>query len=195
MGYARHLPKRLPIKPVPLGTRWMRIYALDKEALWFGPKPGSPGVHRFDDPDGEFRVCYLGNSIEACFAGTFLRNPPVRLLTLSDLMTRLVATVELHRELRLVALYGPGLARIGVTAEITSGAAYDHSQAWSRWIWEHADAPDGIAYHSRHDDSALCIALFDRARSAVVATSGKSLAEDPPLLAALLGRYGLGLTR
>jgi len=164
-------------------------------ALWFGPVPGQPPVHRFDDPTGGFRVCYLGTSIEVCFAETFLRNPPVPILALEDLALRSATTVEAVRELRLVALHGPGLARLGATAELASSAAYAVSQAWSRALWNHADTSDGIQYRSRHDDSALCVAIYDRAKDALAVMEDRRLTDDPQVLARLLRRYDVGLTR
>lgn len=134
-----HLPKRLPLTRVRLGTRWMRIHARSRNALWFGPAVGSSPVHRFDDPLGRFRVCYLGTAIDVCFAETFLRNPPVRILGLADLADRLIATIRVQRELRLVPLHGPSLARLGSTAELATSGDYSPSQAWSRALWEHTD--------------------------------------------------------
>jgi hypothetical protein len=79
---------RLPFTRVRSGTRWPRIHQRDRSALWFGPSAGKPGVNRFDDPAGLFRVCYLGTTMDVCFAETFLRNPPVRILALEDLANR-----------------------------------------------------------------------------------------------------------
>src|SRR5712692_8947129 len=113
-------PNRLPLTRVRAGARWIRIHSKRRKALWFGPAPGKTPIHRFDDPMGRFRVCYLGTTIEACFAETFLRNPPVRILSLDDLAGRSIATVELRRDLRLVPIHGSSLARLGVTAELAS---------------------------------------------------------------------------
>jgi hypothetical protein len=69
----------------------------------------------------------------------------------------------------LIRLAGPGLARLGATAEVThSGLPYDGAQAWSAALFGHPVAADGIAYHARHDDAELCYALFDRAADAIV---------------------------
>src|ERR1051325_1697103 len=116
------LPKRLPLHRVRTGTRWMRIHSKARHALWFGPARGHPPIHRFDDPAGRFRVCYLGTTLEVCFAETFLRNPPVRILALEDLASRSIATVEVRRDLRLVPVRGSSLARLGVTAELATGS-------------------------------------------------------------------------
>jgi hypothetical protein len=189
------LPKRLPLEPVPAGTQWLRIHSRDKKPLWFGPASGTPPVHRFDDPLGVYRVCYLGTSLQACFAETFLRNPPVRILAFSDLAGRAITTVEVRRKLRLVPLSGPALATLGATAELAAGSSYQLSQAWSRALWHHPDAPDGITYRSRHDDSAYCLALFHRAASLVQGVTTVPFPMDTEQLAKLLKRYNLGLTR
>jgi hypothetical protein len=188
------LPKRLPLSQVKAGTRWMRIHAQGRNALWFGPGSGRQPIHRFDDPEGRFRVCYFGTTLEVCFAETFLRNPPVRILALDDLAGRSIATVEASRDLRLVPIHSPSLARLGVTAELASGSDYVASRLWSRALWEHSDKPDGILYRSRHDDSALCVAVYDRARDGLTVVGENALTEDAQQLARLLRRYGLGLT-
>jgi hypothetical protein len=172
----------------------MRIHAQARNALWFGPARGHPPIHRVDDTAGRFRVSYFGTTLDVCFAETFLRNPPVRILALDDLAGRYVATVEVRRELRLVPVHGSSLARLGVTAELATGSDYTLSQLWSRVLWEHRDQPDGILYRSRHDDSALCVALFDRAKDSLAVVQDCSLAEDSKLLARLLRRYRLALT-
>ena len=188
------LPKRLPSVRVKAGTCWMRIHAQGRNALWFGPGSGRQPIHRFDDPERRFRVCYFGTTLEVCFAEAFLRNPPVRILALDDLAGRSIATVEVRRDLRLVPVHGPNLARLGVTAELASGSDYAGAQFWLRALWEHSDQPDGILYRPRHDDSALSVALYDRAKDGLAIVGDRSLSEDAQQLARLLRRYGLGLT-
>jgi RES domain len=188
------LPKRLPIRSVRTGIRWMRIHLNTRDALWFGPGSGRRPIHRFDDPAGQFGVCYLGTTLEVCFAETFLRDPPVRIVAFGDLAMRSVATVEVRRDLYLVPLHGSKLARLGVTAEVASGSDYTLSQQSSRALWEHSDAPDGILYRPRHDDSAFCVAIYERAKDALGVVQEDSLVEDPQKLARLLRRYALGLT-
>jgi hypothetical protein len=172
----------------------MRIHSNTREALWFGPGSGRQSIHRFDDPACQFGVCYLGTTLEVCFAETFLRDPPVRIVALRDLAMRSVATVEVQRDLQLVALRGSKLARLGVTSEVATGSDYTLSQLWSRALWEHNDAPDGILYRPRHDASAFCVAIYDRAKDALGVVQEHSLVEDPQKLAKLLRRYALGLT-
>ena len=54
--------------------------------------------------------------------------------------------------------------------------------------------PDGILYRSRHDDSALCMAVYNRAQDGFVIDRDESPAGNPQQLARLLRRYGVGLT-
>lgn len=189
-----NLPKRLPLARIRIGSSWMRIHAKARSAFWFGPARGRPPLHRFDDTRGRFRVCYLGTNEEVCFAETFLRNPPVRILSLEDLADRSIATLEVQKELRLVPLHGSGLARLGVTAELVSGNDYESSQGLSMALWKHSDKPDGILYRPRHDDSALCMAVYNRAQDGFIIARDESLVGDPRQLARLLRRYGVGLT-
>jgi hypothetical protein len=147
-----------------------------------------------DHPAGRFRVSYFGTTLEVCFAETFLRNPPVRILALDDLAARSIATLEVRRDLRLVPIHGSSLARLGVTTELASGGDYAASRLWSRALWEHNNKPDGILYRSRHDDSALSVALYDRAKHGLAVVGDRSLSEDAQQLARLLKRYDLGLT-
>ena len=193
-GLPANLSKHLPLTRIRPGSSWMRIHAKARQPLRFGPARGQLPIHRFDDTRGRFKVCYLGTNEEVCFAETFLRNPPVRILSLEDLADRFIATLEVQKELRLVPLHGPGLARLGVTAELASGSDYESSQRLSLALWEHGDKPDGILYRSRHDDSALCIAVYNRAKDRFVIARDESLVGDPQQLARLLRRYAVGLT-
>jgi hypothetical protein len=53
------------------------------------------------------------------------------------------------------------LSLVGTDGGVNTGP-YRISQAWARALFEHADAPDGILYPSRHDPSLKCIAVFSR---------------------------------
>ena len=183
----------LPVTVVPAGTGWTRIHWPDDDPLWFGPEQGAPPLYRFDDPDGEFRVCYLGETPAASFAETFLRNTPVRLLAKGDLAARSIARVQVVVSVTLVALHGPNLARLGATATVTSGP-YHLSRAWSRALWAHSSRPHGLLYHARHDHEVLCIALFGHAAAALAVVDTVPLTADARQLESLLARYGIGLT-
>lgn len=189
------LPARLPLHTIPAGSKWFRVHRCDRDALWFGPAPGFAPINRFDDPDSEFKVCYLATSPEASFAETFLRNPPVTVVSPLDLRDRCLTTFRLIRPAHIVPLRGPHLARLGTTAEISASTSYGQSQSWARAFWSHPAVPDGLSYRSRHDDSTLNIALFHRAADCLTLDTAEPLMQDLQGLARLLKRYNLALTR
>ena len=108
---------------------------------------------------------------------------------------RQITTVQAaNYHLRLVPIHGSSLARSGVTTVLASGSKLCGLAIVVAPLWEHGDQPDGILYRSRHDDSALCVALYDRAKDGLAIFQDHSLAEDPQQLGRLLRSYGLGLT-
>lgn len=195
-GAEPSLPAKLPLRRLPRGETFFRIHLARHRPLWFGPARGEPPTNRFDDPSGVYRVCYLGCSVEAAFVEKLLRAPPVRVLSRRALAAFHLTRIMAVRQLRVVSLHGPGLARLGLTATIATGQAYADSRTWARRIHEHPEEPDGILYRCRHDDDTFAVALFDRARSAVNAAAGGSvrLDEDPSQLTSVAQRYGFGLT-
>ncbi len=56
----------------------------------------------------------------------------------------------------------------------------------------HPSRPDGIAYMARHDDGAMCYALFDNAPVSVVEQS-RDTDIDTDWFWQLANRYGVGL--
>src|SRR5262249_8524324 len=101
--------------------------------------------------------------------------------------------LEVLRPLRLVRLAGPGLARAGATAQVTHGGQpYDAPQAWSAAIYALPEIYDGIAYTARHDDAAVCYAIFGRPSPAVAEVS-RQADLDADWFWQLAERYGVGL--
>ena len=191
----RDLRKRLlPIHRVPAGTQLYRIHPADRLPIFFGPQVGEPPRNRWDAPGGEFGVCYLAEQPWTAFAETFLRVPERMTVEEVDLETRSVARVLAMRELRLAALHGHGLRRLGATAAVCSGP-YSVSRAWSLALHGHPEKPDGIRYRARHDDDGFAIALFDRASRAVAPRDTAALTHPAlePHLGAWLDRYSVGL--
>lgn len=188
------LPDRhLPLRVLPAGTVLHRIHGRADDALFFGP-PGADPRSRFDDPDGEYGICYLGMTPEAALVETLLRSPTRQLIAWSDIEARSLARVEVRRRLRLVELCGAGLRRIGATAEVTSTRDYGLSRAWSRALWQHPDRPHGLLYRCRHDDSEEGVALFDRAMPRIALAGTIPLARRAGWLGRMSDRYGFGLT-
>jgi RES domain len=180
---------RLPIQELTAGTQLHRIYRRSDRLVFFGPGPGRPPTHRFDAPNGEFGVIYTGLDFTAAFVETLLRNPEMRVIDLVDLEIRDAAILTAARPLRLVRAYGAGLSGIGCTAALST-ARYSLSGAWSRALWAHKDAPDGLIYHSRHNPEHLCAAIFNRRGLVLRVVRTRPLLADPATIANILDTHG-----
>ncbi|WP_244553078.1 RES family NAD+ phosphorylase [Bradyrhizobium erythrophlei] len=149
---------------LPAGTVVHRFYTAGYEPIFFDPSL----LGRLNAPDGGYGVLYVAEKTSGAFAETFLRTPGRTLIDADLLRRKGYARLELHSDLTLIKLAGPGLAILGATAEVVHGGLpYDVPQAWSKALFEHPRGAHGVAYYARHDDEALCYAIFDRARSAV----------------------------
>lgn len=193
----------LPIEVVPAGTILHRIHQTLHGPIWFGPGAGQPPVHRFDDPRGEYGVCYLAASRIGAFVETLLRDRPSRVVSEANLAQLAVSALTLLRDVPVVKAHDEGLVRLGTTAAI-SGAklefpgasasqSYEHAMAWSRALHDHPEAPEGIAYRSSHDDSLACIAVFGDRAGDTLAAGGRPrvLSRQGALLAKVVRRYGI----
>ena len=159
------LDSRTPeLLQLPAGTIIHRFYTREYEPVFFDP--GLSG--RLNAPDGSYGVLYCAKEPSGAFAETFLRTPGRRLIDADLLRRKAYARLQVRSKLSLIRLAGPGLAILGATAEVVHGGLpYAVPQAWSKALFNHPIAADGIAYHARHDDEALCYAIFDRAGAAI----------------------------
>jgi hypothetical protein len=166
------LPEAAPWPPAELGARkplevtletgevLHRFYTAAFDPIYFDR--GREG--RLNAPDDAYGVLYVAKAPQGAFAETFLRTPGLTQLPTDLLARKAYAKLKVLRPLRLVRLAGPGLARLGATAQVVHGGKpYDTPQAWSGALHAHPGAYDGIAYNARHDDEALCYAIFERA--------------------------------
>lgn len=188
--YPPHDFDRRKITTVTIGRRRLlyRIHRRDRHPLHYS----RTGANRFDAPNKDYGVCYLGLSARAAFAETFLRRPSETLIDWVDVTARAVTTLRVVDTLRPARLYGPGLSRMGATAAVTHGP-HHAAQAWSAAMRAHSDRPDGVAYRARHDDDERCLALFERRKSPFELVSTTPLADNLKVLGALLDHYGVGL--
>ncbi len=144
-------------------------------------------------PDGGYGVLYAAGSVRGAFAETFWRTPGRKLIPLDFVLGMARASLRISGALKLVKLSGFGLARLGATAEVTHGGLpYEVPQAWSRAIHDLDLKPDGIAYNARHDDEALCYAIFDRA-STIVEERSREANLDQDWFWRLAESYGVAL--
>ena len=184
---------RLPLLRLPAQSSLVRVHRLEHHAVFFSSGTGRAPVGRFDSPGGAFGVLYLAHSLDGAFAETVLRNPQRRLVDPSEITGRAVSVLRLSRATRLVDLRGAGLQALGTDNAISTGP-YGPCGAWADALHAHPDAPDGIAYPSRHDPDQRCVALFSRPALTLDILSGPTpLADLPDVVAGLLRRYGKGL--
>lgn len=153
---------------LPAGTLLHRFHKAAFDPIFYDPTDAG----RLNAPDGRYGVLYAAEMVGGAFAEVFLRSPGQTTLGFDFIEARAYVRLKTTRDLRLVELHGPGLSRLGATAEVThSGLPYTVAQAWSKAIHAHPWNFDGIAYRSRHDDAEICYAIFDRASSAVIEDS------------------------
>jgi hypothetical protein len=184
------LAKRQPeIVPLPIAASIHRFYTARFEPIFFDTSLEG----RLNAPDASYGTLYAAKEEAGAFAETFLRKPGHTLIDGGLLDRKAYVRLGLGRELRLIKFAGPGLARLGATAEVVhAGLPYDVPQAWSKALWAHPVAADGIAYHARHDDEALCYAIFDRAREAVSEIERRTEL-DRDWFWQIAQRYGVGI--
>jgi hypothetical protein len=123
---------------------------------------------RFNDPEQEFGVLYLGEDEYCAFIEvhglTHGKTTPYlgdNIISESEIEARCLCPVHVVGELNLVDLTAHGLARVGADNRLCTGS-WAVSQQWSRVLWSHPAQPDGIYYRARHDASRFAVALFDR---------------------------------
>lgn len=122
-------------------------------------------------------MLYTAAQLRGAFAETFLREPGRTLLPLDLLQKKARVRLQITRELKLIKFAGTGLGKLGATAQVVHGGLpYDVPQAWSKALHNLSNGPaknsyDGIAYNARHDDEAICYALFEHVKDFVVEES------------------------
>jgi len=194
-------PERAPGPPPDLGGRTpqtlivptdrplFRFYTAAYDPIFFDD--GLEG--RLNAPDASYGVLYAAERLEGAFAETFLRSPGRTLLPKDLVRSKGLVRFRVRRPLRLLRLAGPGLARVGATAQVVHGGKpYDIPQAWSAAVKALPAAYDGIAYNARHDDEAICYALFD-AVDRLVEEPDRDIDLDQNWFWELAEIYGVGL--
>lgn len=182
---------RAPLTVVlPEGTELHRFYPTGLKPIYCDKSLSG----RLNAPDGRYGVLYAAARPEGAFAETFLRTPGKTLLAPELIAAKGQARLKTLRPLTLIQLYGPGLARLGATAEVTHGGLpYDAPQAWSAALHDHPLQADGIAYTARHDDAEVCYAIFDRAAPALALKAKSEDLDKEDGFYLLAEHYGVGL--
>jgi hypothetical protein len=148
---------------------------------------------RLNAPDGSYGVLYAAKEAQGAFAETFLRVPGRTLIPLDLLAKKAYVELRITRPLLLIKLGGPGLARLGATAEVVHGGLpYDVPHVWSAALRDHPIQAAGIAYYARHDDEALCYALYEHG-SVAIEEVRRETCLDADWFWDLAEPYGVGL--
>jgi hypothetical protein len=171
---------------------WYRSHAMDKGPLFFGRTM----TQRWDAPEGEYGVLYLGSDPFCAFMESIGRGMlKTRLVPSAMIQQKGLSKIRFTRSLRLIDLVSSGgLTRIGAESSLSSGRGYKNSQKWSKALRDHPEKPDGIYYRSRHDPARIACALYDHCADAVeVVGPPKSWNDDPRLLGTILDHYDFGI--
>jgi hypothetical protein len=186
------LSDREPLFHVASTTEvWYRSHRLGNSPIYFG----KVRTHRWDSPDGDFGVLYLGGDEYSAFMESIGRGAlKTRFIPSSQLKATALAKIRFTTPLRFIDMVtSGGLTRLGTESSLASGSGYKNSQRWSRALREHPSKPDGIYYRSRHDPARTACALFDHcAHSVVVAEALGAWADQPALLGEILDHYAFG---
>jgi hypothetical protein len=181
--------RRSRLVKLPAGQEVHRFYTARWEPIFFDKSSAG----RFNAPDASYGVLYAAKKTNGAFAETFLRTPGRTLIDMDLLKRKAYVRLVIKRDLKLIRLAGPNLARLGATAEVAHGGLpYDVPQAWSIALARHPLGADGIAYHARHDDAELCYALFERSAGAI-AEAAREVDLDQDWFWRIAERYGVGL--
>lgn len=172
---------------VGAGVRLHRIHRSAHAPLFFGPIGNSP-EGRFDAPDGSYKVLYAARSLETAFGETLVRSPNVPYVLSSAVQTRLRSELVTLRALRLYPLLDAGVSAHGLSFTDLHGDNYVKTWKLSALIHDRTTA-DGILYTSRFDNQR-CVALFERAATAVEVAAANRLSISPSEAERLAAHFG-----
>ena len=161
----------IELELLPVGTRLVRVHELDRDAIDFNA--ASRPLARFR-PIGKPIVptLYAGLDEDVALAEGLFHDVPIRpgLLRqypLAGLEGRMMSEIAPTRELRLIALYGYALQRLGVThAELieTPAAAYGWTARCAAALYAANEDADGLLWMSRRFTGRRALMLWREKR-------------------------------
>ena len=204
-------PGKPVIKVLEAGTSLSRVHG-EHPADVFNPTP-QPSIRaggRFDSFDGSYAYTYLGRTPSAALAETVCRDLPLdgsaREVPRARTAGRRLSTVEVTRDLPVLALHGTALTQVGAPLELTKSEAdqYLATRRWARSLLTRLPEIAGFRYRPRHDEDSFAYVLIDegeapgRARGALHAIGSDSLDLTSPdgqvLLRRVLHRHNAVLS-
>jgi hypothetical protein len=163
---------------VDAGSPWYRCHRIARAAIHFN----TGRIGRFNAPNGEYGVLYLGADPFCDFIETF-----------GQAMRRIDVRPG-RGPFRLVDLTGEGLARIGADNRLnTTTSDRALPQRWALALWRHPQRPDGLLYRVRHDPARIGVALFDRVGDVLTVHHADNVLAKPDALSPILSTYGFAL--
>jgi len=197
-------PADLAARPIPLttieGPAW-RVYPGAHRPLHFNRQDG-----RFNDPQRQYGVLYAADTDVGAFAERLLLAPglikdPVSMasgasapVSATTLETFSLAAITFAHPLTCVDLRTPsGLTQIGAGPWLLM-APHSVSKHWSRPLFLHPSAPEGIVWSSRAGHDVISVGLHERAKPKITAKSLGPLIGQRRLLADAIRRFDLVIT-
>lgn len=170
-----------------------RVHRTRYAAEAFNPtaQPDKLDGGRFDSLDGSYAYTYLGRTEEAAIAETICRDLPLngspRLAQWRDVVSRVLTSVTVTRELTVLKLHGKHMSQVHAPLELTKcdPGGYDVTRQWAHRLRLWLPDVAGFEYRPRHDEDDLAYVLFDdgpppaaaRARGALL-SNGDSTSLD-----------------
>lgn len=153
-------PKDLAARKLPVAVRphdtWLRLHDRRFRAPLYWSRDGK---FRFDSAGAPFGVFYSGRDLATAFLEVFgdkIRHS--RRIARAAIERYDVCAVKPAAHLKVLALEGANLAKIGATLGCFSGS-YPLSQRWGAALMTHPERIDGLVYLGRRS-GARCLALF-----------------------------------
>lgn len=195
-----------PTPPVDLAARTLPLTMIEGPA-WrvypgvHGPSHFNKQDGRFNDPQQRYGVLYAAETDVGAFAERLLVAPglfggqtglavgatiPV---SATALQTFSLAAVTFAQPLACVDLRTPtGLTQIGAGPWLLT-APHSVSKQWSRPLFLHPSAPEGIVWNSRAEHGIVSLGLHERAKPKITANGLGPLVGHRRLLAEVIRQF------
>lgn len=171
---------------------WPRILPTKHRAT---PTGAGFGSSRYSSPTDSFRVLYAADNFSTAFAEAVVRDrfegKSRRYLYRPHLEQLCLTAISSSRDLTLLDLRGAAAYELGVDTNASRARDHTVGQTFSQHVHDQMADVDAILFDSRLT-SASCVAIYDRAFSALSGTVPIGLLQAA-LLPAEIARLGITL--
>ncbi len=167
-----------PPRPVviPAGTALYRVQPGEYgNPIHFGRDP--QGDKRWNPPaeaEPQFGILYAGIGPQAAIVETLLHDDGGTVIGLGELVSRRLWTFTVKEDLALIDLSGPALKWIGQDARLLSTDDLRYPKVWSHALHQACPEACGLLYPARPAPRYTSLALFERSRRRLAASSASS---------------------